>query len=234
MSIPTKRQYNKTIAHGILLHSKSIAEATGVSSNDLVHLCLHKVVKDGITYLAEIKADDKVKDKFLDTVEQEIFKETGVNAKVLINRPKPNRFSGDCYINAYNEWKQTGNEPVIGWEASILGRYMSIVPHAFNVDKDGNHYDTACDYMVKGDQPRPCWVRCSGKEAKDWLTKFSKYWRYSDEKIMKSMPFWTEVWGGVNVTLFTDNKAYFTRCYGLNKDNVQKNYKYYKTIDCSV
>jgi hypothetical protein len=226
-----KRQYNKTIAHGILLHSKTIADATGVSSNDLVLLCLSKKTIDGVVYLDEVKPPKPIKDKFMDTVEYEMFKETGVNAKVLTTRPKPNRFSGDCYMNAYNEWKETGNEPVIGWECSIVGRFMSIVPHAFNVDKDGNHYDTACDYMTKGDIPRPCWVRCSGKEAKKWLIKFAKYYT---RQTSISPPAWTDVWGGVNITLFTDNKAYFTRCYGLNADNVQKSYKYYKTIDCSV
>ena len=214
--------YKATLAHGILISCKAIAKATGILSNDLVRICL------GESH--EMKSIDAViLDKYANLLEQEIYDITGVRSNQLINRPKPNRYSGRCYMNAYEEWKMTGNEPVIGWEAKFAGRFMSIVPHAFNIDKKGTCYDTANDYKCV--YARPCWVRCSGDEAKKWLTEFAKYYRTNDKHILAALPCWTDLWGGLGVVIHSDNKAYLTRTFGMTTDLADKDIKFYKTLD---
>jgi len=226
-----KTNYRATIAHGILINCKAIAEATGIPSNDLVRTCLTQHEVDGKKVLGT-KMDQATYEKYAVLLEKEINDITGVYSKLLHNRPKPDRISGRCYMNAYDEWKQTGNEPVIGFEAKFAGRFVSIVPHAFNIDKKGNCYDTANDYKCA--RIRPCWVRVSGKEAKDWLTVFAKHWKTGDMTLLKTIPVWTDVWGGLAVIVHSDNKAYLTRTFGLTDEHCDKECKYYKTLDYST
>ena len=233
MTIPKPKTFRNTIAHAILQQCKVIASATGVPSNDLVRTCLSVNEVDGRTMVGS-ELDEAVNRKFFHAMEEELHTLTGSYSTSITNRPKANRFSGDCYINAYAEWKQTGNEPVIGWEATLCGRFITIVPHAFNKDADGNYYDTANNYKAKGGNDRPCWVRCSGDEAKDWLTQFAKYYRTNDKSIRDALPCWTDVWGGLGVIIHTDNQAYMVRSKGLTTENVDKDYSYHKTIDCSA
>ena len=233
MTIPKPKTFRNTIAHAILQQCKVIASATGVPSNDLVRTCLSVNEVDGRTMVGS-ELDEAVNRKFFHAMEEELHAITGSYSTSITNRPKANRFSGDCYINAYAEWKQTGNEPVIGWEATLCGRFITIVPHAFNKDADGNYYDTANNYKAKGANDRPCWVRCSGDEAKDWLTQFAKYYRTNDKRIRDALPCWTDVWGGLGVIIHTDNQAYMVRSKGLTTENVDKDYAYHKTIDCSA
>jgi len=218
------KSYRHTIAHSVLTQSKVIASATGIPSNDLVRTCL------GVS--GDI--DEDVNRNFFHAMEEEIHAITGSYSVSIINRPKPNRLSGKCYINAFHEWKQTGNEPVIGWEGTLCGRYVSVVPHAFNVDKDGTYYDTANNYLVKGKHDRPCWIRCSGEEAKKWLTQFAEFFNTNDTRMLDGLPLWCDVWGGLGVIIHSDNHAYMVRTKGLTEDNIDKENSFYKVIDCSA
>jgi hypothetical protein len=226
-------EFKHTIAYGILRQCAEISKATGIPSNDLVRTCLNKFEVDGRMMIGT-EIEDGVAEKFFGLLEDEIHAITGVYSQALTNKPKKGRYSGLCYINAYNEWKQTGNDPVIGWEATHCGRFVSVVPHAFNRDKEGNYYDTASNYKTKGANARPCWVRCDGDEAKTWLTTFAKFYHSNDIRIMTDLPAWTDVWGGVNVILHSDNKAYISLTKGLTKDFTDKDFTFHKAVDCSV
>jgi hypothetical protein len=212
--------FHGTIAHAILEHCKVVASATGVPSNDLVRSCLS----------FDEPLNQAVNDKFCLAMKKEIHAITGLYNTSITNRPKAKRFSGDCYINAYAEWKQTGNDPVIGWEATFVGRFICVVPHAFNVDKDGNYYDTANNYKAKGANNRPCWVRCSGDEAKEWFARFAEYYRTGRNPPV----IWTDVWGGLGAIIHTDDRVYMVRSTGLTTENTAKKHTFHKVIDCSV
>lgn len=93
---------------------------------------------------------------------------------IKYNTPRKGHNSGECYDNAYKEWKATGNDPMIVWEVFNVGSiYYSISPHAVNMDKDGVIYDTG-NYPHRGKQERPCFLLMDADTTKKWLTNKMK------------------------------------------------------------
>jgi len=226
------RQFKKTIAHAILKQSKVISDATGIPSNDLVRSVLSIGEMDGKPILG-LPIDEEVYVELVSIIEKEIESLTGVRTATITNRPKPNRLAGECYMNAYNEWKRTGNKPVIGWEATLCGRFISIESHAFNIDKNGKYYDTENNYIDKGEHERPIWVRMAGREAEVWLTEYARYNRTGDINILKRIGTFKDKWGGIGILTHTDNNAYIVR----SKEELHEDedvYSFYKKINNPV
>ena len=93
---------------------------------------------------------------------------------IKYNKPRPGHIAGECYINAYKEWKATGNDPIIVWEVFNVGSvFYSIAPHAVNIDKKGKIYDTG-NYPSRGEQERPSFQLMSIDDSKKWLTQLMK------------------------------------------------------------
>ena len=70
----------------------------------------------------------------------------GATIAPLVWKGKEGRQVGHCYLNAFKEFKETGNPIAYGWiDGSTLRQdYFNVfIPHAFNRDKEtGQYYDT--------------------------------------------------------------------------------------------
>jgi hypothetical protein len=61
----------------------------------------------------------------------------------LYSRPKAGRPVRNCFQNAKQEERETGNERVWGYMyVATRGHLQHTFVHCFNVDKEGNYYDT--------------------------------------------------------------------------------------------
>ena len=70
---------------------------------------------------------------------------------VVEAKPKEGRPAGRCYMNALNEYWETGNPPVIVLEADYVGgEYLTFLPHAVNFDRrTRKYYDTDINRRVR-------------------------------------------------------------------------------------
>jgi hypothetical protein len=134
----------------------------------------------------------------------------------LNSRQRKGHTGGNCYANAYDEWKRTGNEPVMVMEVYNIGsKYFSIAPHGCNKDKvTGEIYDTADFVSKKHHQVRPCYVVRDTEEMKTWLT----LWKAGNRVDIPTMTF-----GHWDLVAFGDDlfSIQTTSTNPLRNDNVR-------------
>jgi hypothetical protein len=120
------------------------------------------------------------------------------------NIAKPNRFHGNCYKNAWQEFKNTGNEPMVVMECCLMeGGYAIVVPHAINYNaKTGEYYDTTSDTSIRKCL-RMSWIIKQGQPLLDWYEEWHEDWRKT-EQFANTYGCYTLLWVDDNlITLHT-------------------------------
>ena len=159
-------------------------------------------------------------DALFSELEREVFRRSGSHAVRLKSRPNPLRPASLCYRNAYQEWKASGNSPVIGWEVIPVGSPITTVvhfiPHACNLNsKTGEYYDTDTFKKLKGDK-RAFVPRLSPEDSQAFLTH---------HQTTKKLPFDpNDVWGGL-LALLKGDKFYLIEEWGRNEAEAYKTFK---------
>jgi hypothetical protein len=130
------------------------------------------------------------------------------------NIPKPNRYSGNCYKNAWSEFKNTGNEPVIAMECCLgLSGCAIIVPHALNYNKETDtYYDTTSDSSMRVID-RMGWIIKRGKALMDWYAIWNDDWKKTEQ--------FANTVGGYDL-LWMDGKMITVHTLGIDCDRINE------------
>ena len=133
---------------------ESVASHNHTLANTLRTLVLAKVLRESDlkTIVDELHTDNlfRLGSDFLKDAEarKRVTNALAREAKVVpvLSRGKEGRPCGECYTNAYKEFKETGNPIAYGWingSTIVQDYFASYIPHAFNYDKEtGQYYDT--------------------------------------------------------------------------------------------
>lgn len=173
------------------------------------HLAAHSDYKSNDIFRNLIAAKDRLTDEFIAAVCGKMCKVLNDDKpKNLVNRPKTHRHQGNCYKNALDEFRETGNEACICLEAVFYTSGIAvIVPHAINYNKAKNeYYDTQSDSQShKGN--RMCWVCVRGEELMKWYEGWEADWR--------SVPAFSNTLGGYQV-LWVEDKLITIKSLGID------------------
>lgn len=140
----------------------------------------------------------------------------------IYNRPNIDNPANECYVNSYYEWQETGNKPLMVYEAFITGGVVSITPHACNITSAGKVYDT--DFFPPGKRGSTRWgfILKDTEEMMEWLTHYEKHRELIDVPTLTY---------GDWMIIIRDDKAWATHCTKTHPgkpDNITRfdTYKY--------
>lgn len=186
-----------TVGHSILVFADFIGKNSDYKTRDIIDLCLTK------------KEENRNTQTFIGAVCGKMCRALkSENLIVMRNIPKPHRHSGNCYRNAWEEFRSTGNMPIIALEAVLFKNGLShIVAHALNYDHINHYYyDTTTDTKLHLEE-RMGWIIKQGSELLDWYEGWNEDWTKVEH--------FSETYGGYEM-LWIDDKLLTVHTKGID------------------
>jgi hypothetical protein len=192
---------------------------TGTVGGDLLKMCkwieAHSTYKSNDLLRLLMTSTDRLTSDFIGAVFGKMNSLLPGSPYVAIkNISKPNRYSGQCYKNALDEYRSTGNEPLIVMECCLSNSgYAMVVPHAINYNAETKeYYDTNCDGSLRRGE-RMAWIIRRGEALMDWYAIWEEDWRKTEQ--------YANTYGGYSF-VWMDDKFITVHTKGIDCDRIDE------------